>query len=85
MGLLAIISDLGVVLMILSPVAALRFGWEVFFPVAITSIVGALICLFVRALAAEMVARCVAEDLVQDLVSADERRLELVLAELSGP
>lgn len=83
MGLFSLISQLGVVLMVLSPAVALRFGWNVFFPVAITSLVGAVIGLFFRALAAHREANRITAELIRDLVSADQRRRELVLSEFS--
>lgn len=83
MRLLSLISQLGVVLMVLSPVVALRFGWDVFFPVTITSLIGAVIGLVFRALPAHREADQITAELIRDLVSADQRRRELVLSEFS--
>jgi hypothetical protein len=58
---------------------ALFFGWEVFFPVAIISLIGGFICIASTQI-------CVGQltaELIQDLVSADKDRLDLVLAVLT--
>lgn len=70
--------------MIGPPIAALCFGSEVFFPVAMTSIVGAVICLIFRALNTQIFVGQVTAELVCDLASADTDRRELVLSELNA-
>jgi hypothetical protein len=70
--------------MIISPVAALCFGSEVFFPVAVTSAIGGLICLIFRALSTQMFVGQVTSELVRDLVSAEIDRRKLVLSELTA-
>jgi hypothetical protein len=75
-------SRLGTAMMILAPGVALGFGSEVFFPVAVTSIVGALICLTSQALATHMTVGRVTDKLVRDLISANMDQRELVLSGL---
>lgn len=70
--------------MILSPILALGFGWEAFFPVALTSLLGGGICLMGESLSAHMFVGQLTAELVQDLVLADEERRDLVLANLSA-
>ena len=70
--------------MILSPILALGFGWEVFFPVALTSLLGGGICLMGQSLSTHMFVGELTAELVQDLVLADEERRDLVLANLSA-
>jgi len=68
--------------MIVSPVVALCFGLEVFFPVAVTSAIGGLICLIFRAFSTQMFVGQLTTELVRDLVSAEMDRREWVLSEL---
>lgn len=69
--------------MTFSPILALGFGWEAFFPVALTSVLGGMICLMGKSMSTHMVVGQLTAELVQDLVSADEDRRDLVLAELN--
>jgi hypothetical protein len=69
--------------MTLSPVLALGFGWEVFFPVALTSVLGGTICLVGKSMSTHMFVGQLTAELVQDLVCADKDRRDLVLSELN--
>jgi hypothetical protein len=75
-------AKLGTVLIVFSPVVALGFGSEVFFPVAITSALGGVICLICKSLTSQRVIRRITTELVHDLVSADIDRRNPVLSEL---
>src|ERR1019366_9986996 len=77
------VSNLGFALMAFSPILALGFGWDAFFPVALTSVFGGMICLMGKSMSTHMVVGQLTAELVQDLVSADEDRRDLVLAELN--
>ena len=68
--------------MICSPVLAIGFGWEAFFPVALTSILGGTILLMGQSLCTQMFVGQVTAELVQDLVFADKDRRDLVLGRL---
>jgi hypothetical protein len=83
MPLLLKSSPLGTALMIISPVVALGFGSKVFFPVAVTSVLGGVICLIYKSVTTHMVVRQLTAELVNDLVFADTDRRELVLSELN--
>jgi len=76
-------SLLGTALMIISPVIALGFGSEVFFPVAITSVLGGLFCLICMLLTRHMVVGQITDELLNDLVSANTDERELVLSKLN--
>ena len=69
--------------MSLSPILALGFGWEAFSPLALTSVLGGVICLMGKSMSTHMAVGQLTAELVQDLVSADEHRRDLVLAELN--
>lgn len=69
-------------MMIISPVVALGFDSEVFVPVALTSVLGGVICLVCKSLATHMVVRQITAELLNDLVSTDLDRRELVFSEL---
>jgi hypothetical protein len=75
-------SNLGVALMAFSPILALGFGWEAFFPVALTSVLGGTICLMGEAISTHTFVAQLKADLLQDLASADQDRRDLVLAGL---
>jgi hypothetical protein len=75
-------SNLGFALMTLSPVLALGFGWEAFFPVAIASVLGGAVCLAGKSMSTHMAVGQLTAVLVQDLVSAEKDRRDLVLAQL---
>jgi len=78
------VSNLGYALMIFSPISALGFGgWEAFFPVTLTSVLGSTICLIVNSMSTHMFVGQLTAELVHDLVSADKDRRDLVLAELN--
>ena len=76
-------SNLGFALMTFSPILALAFGWEAFLPVALTSVLGGAICLLGKGLCSQLVVGQLTAELLQDLVSADRDRRDLVLAELN--
>jgi len=69
--------------MILAPAVALGFGSAAFFPVAITSAFGGLVCLLAQTRNGRVSPGRIAAALVIDLAYADARRRELVLSELS--
>ena len=73
----------GATLMVAAPLLAMGFGFQVFFPVALISVTGAVICVFSSALASRLVTGQIALRLIQDLASADADRRALVLAELN--
>jgi hypothetical protein len=73
----------GIGLMVLSPLVACCLGWEAVFPVAITSLLGGIVCFMGRGFCTQMHVGEVTAELVQDLVSADQHHRELVLACLS--
>jgi hypothetical protein len=75
-------SHLGTALMIISPVITIGFGSEVFFPVAVTSVLGGVICLIFKSLTTHMVVGQITAELLNELISADADRRELVLSEL---
>jgi hypothetical protein len=78
------VSNLGIALTICSPILALGFGgWDAFFPVALVSVFGATICLIGENISTHMFVSQLTAGLVQDLVSADIDRRDLVLAELN--
>jgi hypothetical protein len=77
------ISNLGLPLMIISPILALGFGWEAFFPVALTSLLGGTIFVMGKGTSPDMFVGHLTAELVQDLVSADNNRRNLVFAELN--
>ena len=70
-------------MMTLSPVLALGFGWGAFFPVALTSMLGGAVCLAGKSMSTHMAVGQLTAELVQDLVSADKDRRDLVLAQLN--
>jgi hypothetical protein len=76
------LSNLGFAMMGFSPVLALAFGWEAFFPVALISVLGAGICLASKAVSTHIFVGQLTAELVQDLVSADKERRDLVLGQL---
>lgn len=69
--------------MALSPILALCFGWEAFFPVALVSLFGGAVCLAGKCLSTHMAVGQLTAELLQDLVSADKDRRDLVLAQLN--
>lgn len=69
--------------MILSPTLALGFGLEAFFPVALTSVLGGVICLVGKCMSTHLFVGQLTAELVQDLVFADKDRRDLVLAGLN--
>ena len=69
--------------MAFSPILALGFGWDAFFPVALTAVFGGMICLMGKSMSTHMVVGQLTAELVEDLVSADKDRRDLVLAELN--
>lgn len=69
--------------MAFSPVLALGFGWEAFFPVTLASVFGGMICLVGKSTCTQMAVGQLTAELVQDLVTADNDRRDLVLAELN--
>jgi hypothetical protein len=77
------LSNLGFALMTFAPFLALGFGWEAFFPVAMTSVLGGTICLMGKSMSAYMFVGQLTAELVQDLVCADKETRDLVLAELN--
>jgi hypothetical protein len=77
-------SNLGLLLMLCSPVLALAFaGWAAFFPVALASIGSWVICFLVDSTATNMLSGQLSAELIQDLVSVDQERRGLVLARLN--
>jgi hypothetical protein len=74
--------NLGFALMMLSPLLALGFGWEAFFPVALTSVLGGAACLAGQSMSTHMAVGQITAELVQDLVSAEKDRRGLVLTQL---
>lgn len=68
----------------LSPVVALSFGIEAFFPVLLTSVCGGAVCLLVRLVSLDLDTRSSKNNLLQDLITADRDRRDLVLGELRG-
>jgi hypothetical protein len=73
--------DVGIALMIISPIMALVFaGWEAFFPVSLISLLGRTVCSISQGLCLQMSAGQRTAELIQDLVSADQHNRELVLA-----
>ena len=77
-------SNIAYALMTLSPILALGFGWDAFFPVALTSLLGGMICLMARSMSTQMAVGELTAELVQDLVFADKDRRDLVLAGLNA-
>lgn len=77
-------SNLGITLMTLSPLLALFFGWEAFFPLALTSILGAATCIVGKTFSTHMLVGWLTAELVQDLVSADRQRRDSVLGVLTA-
>lgn len=73
----------GATLMVAAPLLAMGFGFQVFFPVGLISVTGAVICVFSSARASRLVTGQLAFRLMQDLASADADRRALVLAELN--
>jgi hypothetical protein len=73
----------GIGLMLLSPLLALSWGSEVFFPVAAASLLGGLACFGGRSLCTQMNVGQITAELVQELVCATERDRKAVLASLS--
>jgi hypothetical protein len=69
--------------MLSTPVVALLFGFEAFFPVAIASIIGALIWLAGATLASQTAVDRLANDLIYDLAGSDKERRQLVCSELN--
>jgi len=76
------IPNVGFALMICCPVLALGWGWEAFFPVAFTSILGATVLLVSRSLCTHMFVGQLTAELVQDLAPAEKDRRAPVLAQL---
>jgi hypothetical protein len=70
--------------MILSPILALGFGWQAFFPVALTSLLGGGMCLIGKTLSARMLIGQLTAELIQDLAVADKERRDAVLNCLSA-
>jgi len=70
--------------MIFCPIAALGFGGEAFFPVALTSILGGAICLTTKKASENRFVSHLAAGLLHDLVRADQERRDLVLSNLSA-
>lgn len=60
--------------MTISPILALILGWDAFFPVMLTSVIGAAICLMAKAVTTNMAVGQMTAELVQDLVFADKDR-----------
>jgi hypothetical protein len=77
-------SHLGYALMAFSPVIAIGFGWEAFFPVALTSLLGGVICFMGQSVSTDLCVGQLTAELVQDLVFADKDRRDLVLAGLTA-
>jgi hypothetical protein len=76
--------NVGIALMIISPIMALVFaGWEAFFPVAMISLFGRTVCSINQGLSTQLYVGQLTAELVQGLVSADQHDRELVLACLS--
>jgi hypothetical protein len=76
-------SNVGFLLMTISPILALGFGWEAFFPAALTSGLGAPICLMGKSMSPRKSVGQLTAELMQDLVFAEKDRRDLVLAELN--
>jgi hypothetical protein len=76
-------SNFGLTLMTISPILALGFGWEAFFPAALTSVLGGTICLMGKSMSPHLSVGRLTAELIQDLVYADKDRRDLVLAELN--
>jgi len=72
----------GIGLMLLSPLLALGWGSEAFFPVAAASLLGGMVCFAVRSLCTQMKIGQITAELVQELVCANERDRKIVLASL---
>ena len=70
-------------LMILSPLFACLWGWEAFFPVAVTSLLGGMVNLMGQNFCTQMHVGQLTAEMVQGLVSADQHDRQLVLASLS--
>ncbi len=68
--------------MIVPPIVSSGFGWAVFLPMVLASVLGAVICVVGRALSTRVLVGQVTAELICDLASADEQRRELVLSEL---
>ena len=79
------LPNIGVAMMICCPVLALGWGWEAFFPVALTSILGGAVLLVSKSLCTHMAVGQLTAELVQDLVCADQDRRDTVLAQLKEP
>src|SRR5579859_6941644 len=75
-------SNIGFAMMIGSPVLALGLGWEAFFPVALCSMICAATLLIGKSLSTLLTVGQLTAELVEDLVSADVDRRDLVLEEL---
>jgi hypothetical protein len=75
-------SNLGFVMMLCPPLLALPFGVEAFFPVVFTSILGGTVLLLSKSLTTQVLVGQLTAELVEDLVSAEKDRRDLVLAEL---
>ena len=77
-------SHLGYALMAFSPVMALGFGWEVFCPVALISLLGGVICFMGQSTSTDLSVGQFTAKLVQDLAFADKDRRDLVLGRLNA-
>jgi hypothetical protein len=77
------VSNLGLLLMVCSPIIALGFGWEAFFPVALTSVLGGVLCLLVHSMSKRLFVGQLTAELIQDLATAEEDRQDAVLAVLN--
>jgi hypothetical protein len=75
-------SYLGLALMTFSPILALAFGLEAFFPVALTSFLGGAICIMGEYVSTQIAVGQLTAELLQDLASAEKERRDAVLAEL---
>src|SRR5579859_8068833 len=82
MHLLLNSPKLGISLVVLAPLLACLWGWEAFFPVAATSLLGGLLCFMSQSFCSQMEVGQMAAELVQALVSVDQQERDLVLAGL---
>ena len=74
---------LGIALMVISPIMGLAFGALAFFPVLLTSILCGVVCLTANLASRHSAVGTLRADVIRDLISADQDRRDLVLAEIN--
>lgn len=76
--------NLGILLMVICPFFAFELaGWQAFFPVALSSLLGGTVCFLGQSIFIQIHAGQLTAELVQDLVSVDQHHQGMVLSRLS--